>query len=165
MIKLFATDVDGSLTDGCMYYTDDGREMKKFHFRDGHGFQLLREAGLKTVILTAETSPIVKMRADKLRVDFLQMGCQDKLDYMQRLCKKLGISMNEVAYIGDDVNDVPLLRVAGRAACPSDAHRCVRELPGIIRLQTGGGHGAVREFIDSLLVRMVSDNADHINGK
>lgn len=148
MIKLFATDVDGTLTDGCMYYTDDGREMKKFHFRDGHGFQLLREAGIKTAMLTAESSPIVKMRADKLQVDFLWMACKDKLDFMQRLCNDLGINMNEVAYIGDDINDVPLLRAVGRAACPADAHKCVQEVPGIVLLHANGGHGAVREFID-----------------
>ena len=121
MIKLFATDVDGTLTDGCMWYTDNGLELKKFNFRDGHGFQLLREAGIKTAIITSENTPIVQKRADKLKVDYLSMGNHDKLSYVKHICEELGIDLSEVAYIGDDVNDAKLLAAVGYAACPNDA--------------------------------------------
>lgn len=151
MIKLFASDVDGTLTDGCMYYADNGLELKKFNFRDGHGFQRLKELGIKTALITSETSPIVKKRADKLNVDYLAMGCKDKLLHVQCLCENLDISLHDVAYIGDDVNDLELLQNVGFAACPSDAHQQVKKLPNIKVLSHRGGAAAVREFIDSLL--------------
>ena len=151
MIKLFASDVDGTLTAGCMYYADNGLELKKFNFRDGHGFQLLKISGIKTALITSETSPIVKKRADKLGIDHLAMGCKDKLLYVQCLCENLDISLHDVAYIGDDVNDLELLSAVGVAACPADAHQQVKTIPGIKILSRHGGDAAVREFIDSLL--------------
>jgi len=151
MIKLFATDVDGTLTDGCMWYADNGLELKKFNFRDGHGFQLLREAGIKTAIITSENTPIVQKRADKLKVDYLSMGNHDKLSYMKTLCADLGIDLSEVAYIGDDVNDAKLLAAVGYAACPNDAHPDIKKIKNIKILSQNGGNGAVREFVDKLL--------------
>lgn len=151
MIKLFATDVDGTLTDGCMYYADNGLELKKFNFRDGHGFQLLRESGIKTAIITSETTPIVQKRADKLKVDYLSMGNHNKLLYMKDLCTKLNFDLSEVAYIGDDINDIKLLEAVGYAACPNDAHQSVKAVKNIKILSLNGGYGAVREFIDILL--------------
>lgn len=151
MIKLFATDVDGTLTDGCMYYAENGLELKKFNFRDGHGFQLLREKSIKTAIITSENTPIVKKRADKLKVDFLSMSNHNKLDYVKQLCAELNISLRDVAYIGDDVNDLELLKVVGHAACPADAHIAVKNIANIKILSLKGGAGAVREFIDNLL--------------
>lgn len=151
MIKLFATDVDGTLTDGCMWYADNGLELKKFNFRDGHGFQLLREAGIKTAIITSENTPIVQKRADKLKVDYLSMGNHDKLSYMKTLCADLGIELSEVAYIGDDVNDAELLAAVGYAACPNDAHQDIKKIKNIKVLSQNGGNGAVREFVDIIL--------------
>lgn len=151
MIKLFASDVDGTLTDGCMYYADNGLELKKFNFRDGHGFQLLKKLGIKTALITSETSPIVKKRADKLNVDYLAMGCKDKLLHVQCWCENLGISLHDVAYIGDDVNDLELLSAVGVAACPADAHQQVKTVLGIKILSRHGGNAAVREFADFLL--------------
>ena len=153
MIKLFATDVDGTLTDGCMWYADNGLELKRFHFRDGHGFQLLREAGIKTAILTSEKTPIVQKRADKLKVDYLSMGNHDKLAYMKKLCADLSIDLAQVAYIGDDVNDMELLQAVGYPACPADAHPAIKGIKNIKVLACNGGYGAVREFIDELLVK------------
>ena len=153
MIKLFATDVDGTMTDGCMYYAENGIELKKFNFRDGHGFQLLREAGIKTAIITSENTAIVKKRADKLKVDYLSMGNHDKLAYVKNLCSELGITLAEVAYIGDDINDAELLKGVGFAACPADAHQSIKNIPQITILSQNGGHGAVREFIDSFFDR------------
>ncbi len=151
MIKLFATDVDGTLTDGCMWYSDDGHELKKFNFRDGHGFQLLREHGIKTAIVTSENTPIVQKRADKLRVDFLSMDNHNKLEWLQNLCKDLNIELSDVAYIGDDVNDMDVLLHVGYAACPKDAHDKIRAIKNIKIMSRCGGGGAVREFIDELL--------------
>ena len=150
MIKLFASDVDGTLTDGCMYYADNGLELKKFNFRDGHGFQLLKKADIKTAFVTSETTQIVQNRARKLKIDHCEMGCRNKLQYITKLCRKLNISLQDVAYIGDDVNDIELLSVVGAAACPADAHQKVKTVPGIKILSRHGGDAAVREFIDFL---------------
>ena len=147
-IKLFATDVDGTMTDGCMYYVENGLELKKFNFRDGMGFKLLRDAGIKTAIITSEDTPIVKKRADKLKVDYLSMGSWDKLDFVKNICKELNISLDEVAYIGDDINDIELLNAVGMKACPNNAVKKVKNIKDIIILSTKGGEGAVREFID-----------------
>ena len=150
-IKLFATDVDGTMTDAGMYYTEDGIELKKFNFRDGMGFKLLREAGIKTAIITSETSAMVKKRADKLKVDYLSMGSWEKLDFVKNICKDLDITLDEVAYVGDDINDIELLQSVKYKACPNDAVKKVKEIEDIIILENKGGEGAVREFIELLL--------------
>lgn len=151
VIKLFATDVDGTMTDGCMYYAENGMELKKFNFQDGMGFKLLKDAGIKTAIITTEDTPIVKKRADKLRVDYLSMGNWDKLSYVKNLCKELNLSLKEVAYIGDDINDIELLNAVGLKACPNNAVKDVKNIKNIIILSTKGGEGAVREFIEIIL--------------
>lgn len=150
-IKLFASDVDGTMTDACMYYAENGMELKKFNFRDGMGFKLLRDAGIKTAIITSEKTNIVQKRADKLKVDYLSMGTWTKLEFMQNICKKLRITLNEVAYIGDDINDIELLSVVKYKACPKDAVDKVKKIDGIKILEHKGGDGAVREFIEYLL--------------
>lgn len=145
-IKLFATDVDGVLTDGGMYYTQSGDEFKKFNTRDGMGIQLLRENGLKTAIITSENTFIVQKRAEKLKIDFLRQGVKDKLTCMEEICSDLNIRLENVAYIGDDINDIELLKNVGLGACPNDAMPEVQKLQNIIKLDTAGGKGAVREF-------------------
>ena len=150
-IKLFATDVDGTMTDACMYYAENGIELKKFNFRDGMGFKLLRDAGIKTAIITSEDTQIVKKRAEKLKVDYLSMGTWKKLEFVQNICKDLNISLNEVAYIGDDINDIELLKSVGYKACPHDAVSKVKGIDNITVLQHKGGEGAVREFIELIL--------------
>lgn len=150
-IKLFATDIDGTMTDAGMYYTEDGIELKKFNFRDGMGFKLLREAGIKTAIITSEASAMVKKRADKLKVDYLSMGSWEKLDFVKNICKDLDITLDEVAYVGDDINDIELLQAVKYKACPNDAVKKVKEVEDIIILENKGGEGAVREFIELLL--------------
>ena len=151
VVKLFATDVDGTMTDACMYYAENGVELKKFNFRDGMGFKLLREAGIKTAMITSENTAIVKKRADKLKVDYLSMGTWTKLDFVKDICKNLNISLDEVAYIGDDINDIELLNAVKYKACPHDAVKKVKEIKDIIILENKGGDGAVREFIELLL--------------
>ena len=150
-IKLFATDVDGTMTDGCMYYAENGIELKKFNFRDGMGFKLLRDAGIKTAIITSEDTPIVKKRADKLKVDYLSMGTWEKLDFVENICKELNISLNEVAYIGDDINDIELLNAVGLKACPNNSVKKVKEIENIKVLSSKGGDGAIREFIELII--------------
>lgn len=150
-IKLFATDVDGTMTDGCMYYAENGIELKKFNFQDGMGFKLLRDAGIKTAIITSEDTPIVKKRADKLKVDYLSMGTWTKLDFVKNICSELNITLNEVAYIGDDINDIELLNAVKYKACPANAVKKVKDIKGIKRLKQKGGDGAIREFIEFLL--------------
>lgn len=151
-VKLFLCDVDGTLTDGGMYYSESGDEMKKFNTRDGMGFQLLREAGIKTGIITSEDTKIVENRAKKLKVDYLYQGKQNggKLDIANEICKRLGITLDEVAYIGDDVNCSELLVAVGMKACPADACEEVKAIPGIRVMTKKGGEGCVREFIKVL---------------
>ncbi len=151
-IKLFLADVDGTLTDGGMYYTKEGDVMKRFYVRDGMGMKLLQETGVKTGIITSETTPIVEARAKKLGVDYLCMGVRfnGKLEAVERICKEMEIGMEEVAFIGDDVNDIDLLKAVGYAACPADACDEVLALEGIHIMKKTGGHGAVRELTDEI---------------
>lgn len=152
-IKLFLTDVDGTLTDGGMYYGEQGDELKKFNTRDGLGFQLLHESGIKTGIITSEDTRIVADRARKLKVDFLIQGKRDggKLEAAKEICDKEGISLDEVAYIGDDRNCYELLSAAGIRACPADACEMVKGIDGIYQMKKKGGEGCVREFIELLI--------------
>jgi YrbI family 3-deoxy-D-manno-octulosonate 8-phosphate phosphatase len=159
MVKLFLTDVDGCLTDGGMSYTSEGEAMKRFCVYDGMGMVLLRQAGIPCGILTSEQSPIVKARAEKLKLDFLYLGvgsrvnsgCLTKLKAAQQICDKLEISLAEVCYVGDDVNDIDLLSAVGYPCCPPNARPEVLALPGIRVLKTRGGEGAIREICDEIL--------------
>ena len=152
-IKLFVSDIDGTLTDGGMYYSENGDELKKFNTRDGMGFRMLREAGIKTAIVTSENRELNRRRAEKMKIDYLVQGKRDgdKLAAVIVIAKELGITMEEVAYIGDDVNCIELLSAVGKAACPSDACVRVKELPGVEAMTKKGGEGCVREFINMLL--------------
>lgn len=147
-IKLFLTDVDGVLTDAGMYYTESGDEFKKFNTHDGMGLKLIREAGVKTGIITTENTKIVERRAAKLKVDYLYQGAYPKVAAAQEIIDKEGIDWSEVAYIGDDVNCLELLQKVGLAACPANALPKVKALPGILHLEKSGGEGVVREFIE-----------------
>lgn len=152
-IKVFLTDVDGVLTDAGMYYTESGDEFKKFNTHDGMAFTMLREHNIKTGMVTSEQTKIVENRARKLKVDYLYQGVKNdgKLAAAKEICEKEGITLSEVAYIGDDINCLPLLKAVGVAACPSNAVKLVKEIPGIIQLKTKGGEGAVREFVELIL--------------
>ena len=145
--------MDGTLTDGGMYYSENGDELKKFNTRDGMGFQLLREAGIKTGIITSEVTKIVENRAKKLKVDFLYQGKRDggKLAVAKEICERLGITLDEVAYIGDDVNCVDLLTAVGMKACPVDACEEVKAIAGIHVMTKKGGEGCVRDIVEFLL--------------
>ena len=152
-IKLFLSDVDGTLTDGGMYYTAAGDCMKKFNARDGMGLKLLQQAGVKVGIVTSEDTEIVSARAEKLGLDYLVQGKRDggKLAAALEICRRLGITLAETAYIGDDVNCSELLGSVGFPACPADAMPSVKATPGIRIMSLKGGEGCVREFINHLL--------------
>ena len=152
-IKIFLTDVDGTLTDAGMYYGEDGNEFKKFNTRDGKGFEILRKAGIKTGIITSENTKIVSNRAEKLKVDYLYQGVeyQGKLEVVKEICRIEGVELSNVAYVGDDLNCKDLLINVGLSACPCDAIEEVRLIPGIRILSKSGGSGAVREFIDYIM--------------
>jgi YrbI family 3-deoxy-D-manno-octulosonate 8-phosphate phosphatase len=152
-IKVFLSDVDGVLTDAGMYYTESGDEFKKFNTHDGMGFNLIQKAGIKIGIVTTENTKMVERRAAKLKMDYLYQGkgFGGKLESALDICKKEGITIKEVAYIGDDVNCIELLKAVGVAACPANATKKVKAIEGIIHLQKNGGEGVVREFIDMIL--------------
>ena len=158
-VRLFLTDVDGCLTDGGMYYSVGGEELKRFCVYDGMGMVLLKQAGIPCGILTSEQSPIVKARAEKLKLDFLYLGvgsrvngeCLTKLQAAQRICDKLGISLAEVCYVGDDINDIDLLSAVGFPCCPPNARPEIKAIPQIRILTIPGGQGAIREICDEIL--------------
>lgn len=143
------------MTDAGMYYTESGDEFKKFNTHDGKGIQLLRESGVKTGIITSENTKIVENRARKLKVDHLYQGLEgkSKLEAAIAICKKEGFSLEETAYIGDDINCFELLSNAGLAACPANALPTIKAIPDIIHLEKRGGDGAVREFAELVLKR------------
>lgn len=153
-IRLFVSDVDGVLTDAGMYYSESGDELKKFNTHDGMAFQLLREKGVKTAIVTSENTRIVENRAKKLEVDFYYQGKrnQGKLETVMEICNKENIRLSEVAYIGDDINCFELLTKVGVAACPFNAQKKIKDIPGIYQLSKNGGEGVVREFYEEILV-------------
>lgn len=152
-IKLFLSDVDGTLTDGGMYYSESGNELKKFNTRDGMGFQLLREAGIKTGVITSENTNIVENRAKKLKLDYLVQGKKNggKLMAVKEICEEMGITLQDIAYIGDDMNCIELLSCVGLAACPADACKEVKSILNICVMNCKGGEGCVREFIEKIL--------------
>jgi len=152
-IKLFLTDVDGVLTDAGMYYSENGDELKKFNTHDGMGLQLIRQHGIKTGIITSENTKMVIRRFKKLKLDYLYQGKREggKLASVKEICEKEGISLAEVAYIGDDINCLELLSNVGFAACPANALDAIKNIPGIIQMNKKGGEGCVREFIELIL--------------
>lgn len=150
-VKLFLSDIDGVLTDAGMYYSENGDELKKFCTYDGKAFELLRNAGIKTGLVTAEDRKLNQRRGEKLKLDFIYQGVKDKLKTVRELCEQEGISMQEVAYIGDDLNDFELLQHVGISATPANAFEKIKQIPGILHLSKKGGEGAVREFVEYLL--------------
>ena len=158
-VKLFLTDVDGCMTDGGMYYTASGDEFKRFCVYDGMGIVLLRKAGIPCGILTSEKTLIGLKRGEKLGLEYIYTGVgqvvdglkQTKLDVAREICAELGITLDDVCFVGDDVNDLDLLQHAGTAACPANAVEVVKAVPGIIHLTKNGGDGAIRELCEMIL--------------
>jgi YrbI family 3-deoxy-D-manno-octulosonate 8-phosphate phosphatase len=149
-IRLFATDVDGVLTDAGMYYSESGDEWKKFNTRDGMGIKLLQKAGLITAIVTQERTRLVARRAEKLAIPELHQGVMDKLSVIRDMAERHGISLQQIAYIGDDVNDIEALKAVGVSAAPADGLPQVLEVVDYV-CQKKGGEGVVRELAELIL--------------
>ncbi|MGL5348545.1 MAG: HAD-IIIA family hydrolase [Peptostreptococcaceae bacterium] len=149
-IKIFLTDCDGVLTDGGMYYTDTGDEMKKFNTKDGMAFELLKKEGILTGIVTGENTEMIKMRAEKLKVDELYMGIKNKIEAIDNICKKYNIGYENIAYIGDDINDLEVIKLVGLGCCVEDAIEIIKSYSKYIT-KAKGGNGAVREVAELLI--------------
>lgn len=156
-IKLVLTDVDGVLTDGGMYYGSEGDTLKRFNTRDGMGMELLRNQGILTGIITREQTEIVSQRAKKLKVDILVQGCRDKLPALQQILAARNLKACEVAYIGDDLNDVEVLAHVGFSAAPADAADEARNSAHYI-CSKKGGEGCFREFAEVILGQQTDKN-------
>jgi YrbI family 3-deoxy-D-manno-octulosonate 8-phosphate phosphatase len=150
--KLIATDIDGVWTDGGMYYSESGEELKRFNTYDSAGVVFSHLLGIPVAIITGEPSLAVKRRAEKLKVDFCHTGIKDKLSVMNGICAELGIGLADVAYIGDDINDARLLQAVGDSACPSSAPAYIQRICGRV-LSKAGGEGVFREFVEGILAR------------
>ena len=131
-IKLVITDIDGVLTDGWLFYTAEGLVMKKFNVKDGMGMRLLKDSGIKNGIITTDTSDLIKTRAERLKVDYLFFGIWDKENKLFDICKSENISTENVAFIGDDVNDLGIIKESGFSACPQDAITSIKEVVDLI---------------------------------
>lgn len=150
-VKLLALDVDGVLTDGGLYYSDSGEEFKKFNVKDGQGLKLIMQAGIEVAIITASTSTSVNHRAQKLGISHTFIGVENKLSVLENLCHKLNIKLEQVAYIGDDINDIPVLEAVGCPLTVADAMAGNKE-SAIYVTELAGGQGAVREICNFLLI-------------
>ncbi len=146
-IKMFLTDCDGCLTDSGMYYSEFGDELKKFNTKDGVGFSILREKGIITGIITSENVKLNRRRADKLKLNILEAGCTNKIDTIKRLCKQYNISLDNVVYVGDDINDLEVIKMVGFGCCPADAATIVKEHAKYITY-VKGGEGVIREIVE-----------------
>lgn len=148
-IKMFLTDCDGCLTDGGMYYSENGDELKRFNTLDGMGFQLLKAQRVLTGIITGEKRELNRRRAEKLGLDIYEEGIQDKLNRVRQLCRKYNVDMENVAYIGDDINDLDVIKAVGFGCSVPNAIQEVRD-SAVYVTKRQGGDGAVREVIDLL---------------
>jgi len=149
-IRLFATDVDGVLTDAGMYYTESGDELKKFNTRDGMGIKLLQRAGLITALVTQEATKLVARRGEKLAIPEVHQGVMDKLPVLRGMAMRHGMTLAEVAYMGDDINDLGALQAVGFSAAPADALPAIRKAVTYV-CRAKGGEGAVREVAEMIL--------------
>jgi 3-deoxy-D-manno-octulosonate 8-phosphate phosphatase (KDO 8-P phosphatase) len=149
-VRLLCVDVDGVLTDAGMYYGPDGEVLKKFNTRDGMGLARVREAGVAVAIISGEDSAIVHARATKLKIDDVFSGAADKRLAIDQLCARHGLGMDEVAFIGDDLNDLPALECVGLACAVADAAEPVKAVAHYVT-ERRGGEGAVREVCELLI--------------
>lgn len=149
-IRLVAMDVDGTLTDGSMYFSAEGEALKRFSTRDGMGITLLQRSSIECVIITSENSLIAQRRAEKLRIKHVILHSHNKTDDLRVLLEDLQCPFDAVAYIGDDVNDVPVMQCCGLVACPSDAVTAVKQVSHYV-CNAPGGNGAVRELSELIL--------------
>lgn len=149
-IKAIFFDVDGVLTDGRINYDDTGREIKSFNVKDGLIFGYLKKAGIITGAISGRDSPAVARRCAELKVDFCHQGIVDKASAFEKLVKHYKLKTKEVAFIGDDINDLPIFRLTGFSICPADTYDYIKEQADLVTIAKGGG-GVFREVADLVL--------------
>ena len=150
--KLIITDIDGVWTDGSMYYDQTGNEWKRFHTYDSAGVLFAHVQNIPVAIITGEDTEIVARRAKKVKVDYLFQGIKDKVKVVEGLVEELGISFDECAYIGDDINDLLLMRKVGWSAATNNAPEYIKKEVHYITKKKGG-EGAFREFVEHILIK------------
>lgn len=150
-IKFLALDVDGVMTDGGMYYTESGEEIKRFDTKDGRGIIELQKSGVQVGLISSGfKSKIIEGRCKTLKIEKYYIGTDPKLGILKQWCEELNLSLNEIAYIGDDVNDREIIKAVGFTACPADAMNTIKDIVDVV-LSRNGGHGCIREFIEEHL--------------
>lgn len=166
-IKLIVFDVDGVLTDGTIFLGTNGQEFKAFHTQDGMGISLAHYCGIKTAIITGRKSDAVLTRAKELKINYLYQGIHNKIDSLSEILNDLNISHDEVCYIGDDINDLPIINKVGYSAAPNNAVNIVKNNVDFVST-LNGGNGAVRDILDHLLSSQYDYNQlidDYLEGK
>jgi 3-deoxy-D-manno-octulosonate 8-phosphate phosphatase (KDO 8-P phosphatase) len=156
--KLVLTDIDGVWTDGGMYYDQTGNEWKRFNTSDSAGVIFLKLMEIPLGIITGEDTLIVERRAKKLKIDYLFQGASSKIKIVKKLCEKLSIEMADIAYIGDDINDIEVLNSVGFSSCPKNAPEYIKKKVSYVT-KKAGGEGAFREFIEYILEQ--NNKLDH----
>jgi len=149
-IKLIIMDVDGVLTDGKIILGSDGMEYKNFNVKDGMGITIAQHSGIKFAIITGRQSPIVTYRAKELKIDFVYQGIQDKKAILRELMQSLNLSLCEIAFVGDDLNDLPILKEVGHSFAPKDATELVKGQVDVVT-ESKGGEGVVREILEIIM--------------
>ncbi len=153
--KLIITDIDGVWTDGGMYYDQTGNEWKKFNTADSAGVLLCRKFGIKLAIITGEKTEIVKRRAEKLKIDYFYDGVKNKVEVADKLIQELSISYKDIAFIGDDINDIHLLKKVSISGTPANGIAFIKNFASIVT-EKKGGEGAFREFVETILCKEFS---------
>lgn len=158
-IQIVLFDVDGVMTDGSIYIDATGESFKKFNVKDGLAIELLRSHGIKTGVVSGKSSASLTERCEKLGCDYVVTGCKNKLPRVRAICNELGITLEQVAFVGDDVLDLPVMQVCAVSFAPSDAHQLVLQQASYVT-QAAGGYGVVREVADKVLLSRFSDLAN-----
>lgn len=150
MIKLFVMDVDGTLTDGKIHISDNGELFKSFDVKDGYAIKSLQSTNCKTCIITSRLSNMVAFRSNELSINIVKQGCSSKLETLKQIAMELKIEKENIAYIGDDLNDIECIEFSRFSACPHDAVDRVKSVAQYV-CHNNGGSGAVREFVEHLM--------------
>lgn len=149
-IKLLSLDLDGTLTDGGIYYAEDGSELRKYQVQDGFGMLLVKDIGIELALITRSDTPAIQKRIDRLKIRFGRMGIHEKLPVLKEICAELGIGLDQVCHVADDVNDLDVMAAVGLPVAVANARPQVKKAAAYIT-ELAGGHGAVREVCDLLL--------------
>ena len=149
-IKLVICDVDGVLTDGSMYYSEKGEQLKKFHTRDGMAVELLLEKKIPILVITREKSKITLSRAKKIKINKVYSGIKQKELLLPQICKLFKVTTNQIAFIGDDINDEKIMKLIGLSVSPSDGVPRIKKIANLVTM-TSGGKGVLRELVDMII--------------